>query len=109
MDRVIPILTIVAFVAAWHIFFYKQSGGRTWSWLWAAFGTASGSALYLVAGTIGYTLDRHDRFVAHTALAGRVIWSEIGIGLAMAFLAVCFWRKGLQRIRREPKGSLRHA
>jgi membrane protein implicated in regulation of membrane protease activity len=109
MDRVIPILLVAAFVVAWNVFFYKESGGRTWSWLWTAFGTTSGSILHLVAGTIGYTLDRHDRFVAHTPWAGHVIWSQIGIGLALALLAAYCWRKGLQRIRQQPRGSLRHA
>ena len=109
MARLIPILTIVALIAAWNFYLYKQSGGRTWSWLWMAFGTTSGSVLYLVAGTIGYTLDRHDRFVAHTPWTGRVIWSEIGTGLALALFAAYCWRKGLQRIRQEPGRNLRHA
>jgi hypothetical protein len=109
MGPVIAVLTVVAFVVAWHFFFYKQSGGRTVSWLWSAFGTTAGSVLYLVAGTIGYTLDRHDRFVAHTAWAGHIIWSEIGVGFALALLAAFFWRKGLQQIRREPPGRLHHA
>lgn len=109
MERVLPMLTIVAFVAAWHLFFYKQSGGRTWSWLWAAFGTTAAAALYLVAGAIGYILDRHDRFIADSAWAGSVIWSEIGVGLVLALVATFCWRRGLQKIRQEARGSLHHA
>ena len=105
MAPVIAVLTIVALVVAWHFFLYKQSGGRTLSWLWSAFGVTAASALYLVAGTIGYRLDSHDRFVAGTAWAGRVIWSEIGFGFAMALIATFLWRKGLQRIRREASAA----
>jgi hypothetical protein len=99
MDRLIPILTIVALVAAWNLFLYRQSRGRAWSPLWMAFSATAAAVIFLVAGTIGYTLDRHDRFVAHTAWAGGVIWWEIGAGLGTALLAAYFWRKGLQSIR----------
>ena len=64
-----------------------------------AFSMTAASALYLVAGFIGYTLDRHDRFVARTAWAGSVIWSEVAVGTAIALVAVFFWRKGLRAIR----------
>jgi hypothetical protein len=99
MDRVIPILTVVALVAAWNFFIYKRSGGRAWSPLGMAFSSMGVSVLYLVAGTIGYTLSKHDRFVAHTAWTGHVIWSEIAIGLLTGLAAFYFWRKGLQSIR----------
>ena len=109
MGPVIAILPIVAFVLAWHFFFYKQSRGRTVSWLWTAFGTTAASLLYLVAGTIGYALDPHDRFVTHTAWAGHVIWPEITVGSALALLAAFAWHKGVQRIRLETRRSLYHA
>jgi hypothetical protein len=99
MDRVIPILTFVALLAAWNLFLYRRSGGRAWNPLWMAFSATAAAVLFLVAGTIGYTLDRHDRFVAHTAWSGGVIWWEIGVGLGTALLAACLWRKGLQSIR----------
>ena len=99
MDRVIPILTIVALVAAWHFFVYGQSHGRARSPLWMAFSATATAVVFLLAGTIGYTLNRHDRFVAQTAWTGGVIWWEVGVGLGAALLAVYFWRKGLQRIR----------
>jgi len=109
MGAVIPVFAVAAFVVAWHVFFYKQSGGRIFSWLWSAFGMTAGSALFLIAGAIGYTLDRHDRFVSHTPWAGHIIWSEIGVGLALAVIAAFCWRKGLQRLRQEPRDGLRHA
>jgi hypothetical protein len=99
MDRVIVVLTFVALLAAWNLFLYMQSGSRAWSPLWMAFSTTAAAVLYLVAGTIGYTLSRHDQFVAHSAWTGGVIWWEVGVGLGTALLAAYFWRKGLQKIR----------
>ena len=99
MDSVIPVLTLVALLAAWNIFLYKRSGGRAWSPLWMAFSTTAAAVLFLVAGSIGYTLSKHDRFVDDTASAGGVIWWEIGVGLGTALLAAYFWRRGLQKIR----------
>jgi hypothetical protein len=109
MERVLPLAMIVAFVVGWQVFFYKQSGGRILSWLWTAFGTTAAAVLYLVAGALGYILDRHDRFVAHSAWAGSVIWSEIGVGLLLALVAAFCWHRGLQKIRRESGANLRHA
>ena len=63
-----------------------------------AFSMTAASALYLVAGFIGYTLDRHDRFVAHSAWAGGVIWSQVVIGALLALVALYFWRRGLRRL-----------
>ena len=88
-----------AFVLGWHWFFYRQSGGRIWSPLWIAFGTTTAAILYLVAGAIGYTLDRHERFVAHSAWTGGVIWSEIAIGLVLACRRRALWRRGLCSLR----------
>jgi hypothetical protein len=109
MGSVLPLLMVVAFVVAWNAFFYKQSNGRIFSWLWSAFGTTAGSALFLIAGAIGYILNRHDRFVSHTPWAGHIIWSQIGIGVALAAIAAFCWRKGLQKLRHESRASLRHA
>ena len=99
MEQAIAVPAVAGFVAAWHFFFYKRSGGRICSPLWIAFGTTTGAAIFLVAGCIGYILDRHDRFVARTAWAGGVIWSEVSIGLVMTLVAMYFWRKDLRSIR----------
>ena len=70
MDRLIPIIVVIAAVASWWWFEQVLTGGRARSPLWMAFSMTAVSAVYLVSGLIGYTLDRHDRFVAHS-LGGR--------------------------------------
>jgi len=99
MDRVIPVLLVLALVLGWNVLIYKQSAGRMWHPLWIAFSLTALAVISVGAGAIGYTLDRHDRFVAHTAWAGHVIWSEIAVGCFTGLLALYFWRKGLQRVR----------
>jgi drug/metabolite transporter (DMT)-like permease len=99
MDRVIPVLVIVVLALGWNLLVYKQSAGRMWNPLWIAFSLTALAVLFVGAGAIGYTLDKHDRFVAHTAWAGQVIWSEITVGFFAGLVALYFWRKGLQRIR----------
>jgi hypothetical protein len=99
MDRLIPIIVVIAAVTSWRWFEQVLTGGRARSPLWMAFSMTAVSAVYLVSGLIGYTLDRHDRFVARTAWAGDVIWSEVAVGSAIALVAVFFWRKGLRAIR----------
>jgi len=95
MDVVIPILAIVAIVGGWNLFLYKQSGGRMWSPLWMAFSATAAAVFFAAAGLAGYTLDRHERFVAQTSWAAHVIWSQVGFGLLAAFVAVYFWRRAL--------------
>lgn len=98
MDRVVPVLAIVALVVGWHTFIYKQSGGRMWRPLWIAFSATAVAMLFMTAGAIGYTLDRHDRFVAHTAWTGHVIWSQVTAGLVFALVAAFFWRRAFRRV-----------
>jgi hypothetical protein len=98
MDRLIPVLAIFALVVGWNAFIYKHSGGRMRP-LWIAFSTTAIAIVLMTAGLIGYTLDRHDRFVAHTAWTGHVIWSQIGVGLLFALAAAFFWRNALPRLR----------
>jgi membrane protein implicated in regulation of membrane protease activity len=58
------------------------------------------AALFLVSGLIGYTLSRHDRFVAGTAWSPSVIWWQIAVGVVLLVVAAFFWRRGLQRLAR---------
>ena len=90
------VVGVIVVVLVWNAFIYKQSAGRGWSPLWMAFNSTAVAGLFLIAGLVGYTLDRHDRFVRHTAWTGQVIWSQVGVGLVAAVLAAYFWRQGLR-------------
>lgn len=96
MDAVLPVLVFVSFLAAWWRFLYVRSGRRP---LWLAFSATVVAVLFLVSGSIGYTLSRHERFVAETAWADGVIWPQIAAGLIAAAFAGVFWWKGVRTIR----------
>jgi Na+-driven multidrug efflux pump len=99
MEHVIPIVMVVAVLAAWNLFLYNRSSGRAWSPLWMAFTTTSVALVFFAAGATGYRLDKHDRFKARTPWAGGIIWWEIAVAVAIGLLAVYFWRKGLEDVR----------
>ena len=90
----------------WHFHFWSKSPGarRSQSPLWLGFSTTAASALFLVAGIIGFRLDKHSRFVAGTAWTNGVIWWEVAVGLVLVPLAIYFLRRGVSDIER----SLRH-
>jgi len=58
------------------------------------------AALFLVTGLIGYTLDRHARFVSGTAWSPSVIWWQVAVGAACLAAAAWFWRRGLRELWR---------
>lgn len=99
VDQVIPVLIVVAFLGGWWWFLYKRSGGRLWSPLWIAVSATAAAALFIVAGALGYTLNRHERFADGTAWSDTVIWWEVGVGLLLVPLAAYFWRKGFHTLR----------
>jgi hypothetical protein len=53
-----------------------------------------------VTGLIGYTLDRHARFVSDTAWSPSVIWWQVAVGAACLAAAAWFWRRGLRELWR---------
>jgi hypothetical protein len=68
--------------------------------LFNALSLTAAAALFLVTGLVGYTLNKHDRFVAGTAWSPSVIWWQVAVGAALLPLAVWFWRRGLRELRR---------
>jgi hypothetical protein len=99
MERVVPLLVIVGSITAWYWFLHKQSNGRSTSPLWGAFTATAVSILFVVAGALGYKLSHGIPFTLSTAWTGRVLWSEIWVGLGAAIIASCLWRVGLRSIR----------
>ena len=107
MDALIAIVPLAAFVGLWWFTFHKASGGRIWSPLWMAFSATAGAILFIVAGALGYTLNRHDRFVAGTAWSDSVIWWQVAVGLALVPLAAYLWRIGLRSFGPASRAELR--
>ena len=94
---------IVVLIAWWWRFhFWSNTPGarRSQSPLWLGFSTTAASALFLVAGIIGFELDKHRRFVTGTAWTNGVIWWEVVVGLVLAPLAIYFLRRGVSDIER---------
>ena len=99
MEAAVAVVVLVASIAAWNFFLYKQSGGRMWNPFSMALTATATALLFVVSGSIGYTLSRHDRFAAHTAWTDGVIWPQVWIGFAAGALAVLLWRRALRSIR----------
>jgi hypothetical protein len=93
MERVIPVLVVLAIGGTWYLFLYKSSNGRLWSPLWMAFGTTASAVVLIVAGVIGYALDRRAAFFAGTPWSDSVIWWQVAVGLALLPLAALSFRK----------------
>ena len=73
----------------------RLSKGRRWNSLWFAFSTTFAALLFLVAGSVGFRLDRHTVLVSGTRWSDAVIWWEIAWG-AMFAVAVIFWRLAIR-------------
>jgi hypothetical protein len=98
VDPLITAAALTAFLAAWTWVLNTRSGGRLWHPLWLAFGTSALAGLFIVAGSIGYILSKHARFVAGTAWSGTVIWWEVWTGVALVPLAAFLWRRGVRSL-----------
>ena len=53
----------------------------------------------LVTGTRGYTLSRHDAFVAGTRWTDGPIWWQVGVGAALLVVAAWLWRRAVATLR----------
>ena len=100
MQSLLAVLVVAAALAAWWLFLYQRSDRRMHGAIWMAFSTTFAAALFLIAGSAGYILDRRGRFFAGTAWSETVIWWEVGVGIALLPLAVFFWRRGARDIDR---------
>ena len=98
MNQLIAVLAIVAFVGAGCYMQFRMSRGRMWSPLWLVFSTSAAAGLFGITGLIGYSLSKHDRFVAGTPWAGHVIWPQLAAGIVAALIAAYFWRRGTRQL-----------
>jgi hypothetical protein len=98
MDRLI-LVGVVVVVVGWHWFINVQSGGRARSPLWGAFTATAVAILFIVAGAVGYKLTHGIPFTHSLEWTGRVLWSEIAVGVGAGVAAIFFWRAGLRSIR----------
>ena len=64
--------------------------------LFNALSLTAAAVLFLTTGIMGYTLSRHDRFVAGTPWSESVIWWQVGVGVVLVPLAAYLWRRGLR-------------
>jgi len=55
---VMPFLIVVASLAAFQWWIYRLGGRRMQSPLWYAFNTTAAAALFLISGSLGYTLQK---------------------------------------------------
>ena len=87
MERLVPILIMVALLAASQWF----TGGRLRRPrpAWMALSATAAAAALILAGTIGYSL-------GSAAWSDTVIWWEVGCGLALMPLAAYFWQKSFR-------------
>jgi hypothetical protein len=58
------------------------------------------AVLFLTTGVMGYTLSKHDRFVAGTPWSPSVLWWQVAVGVALLLPAAWFWRRGVRELWR---------
>ena len=93
---VMPFLIVVASLAAFQWWMYRLGGRRMQSPLWYAFTTTAAAALFLISGSVGYTLRKGLPLFAAARWSDGVIWSQVGVGLAFVPVAVFCWRKAIR-------------
>jgi hypothetical protein len=64
--------------------------------LHAAFSTTMFGILFLVAGTIGFTIRKNNWSLISGTWSDGVVWWEIVYGVVALVFAAYFWRQGLQ-------------
>jgi hypothetical protein len=108
METLLPYLfvgPVIVVVMAWwwHFHFLSNSptARRMRSPLWLGFTATSASALFLVAGFIGFSLNRRSRFFTGTAWTDGVIWWQVVVGLVLAPVAIYLLWRGVRDIGRQ--------
>lgn len=100
MAALAMVLVFVAAAAVHHWAINTGWGRRRMNPVSMALTSTAVSALCVIAGFAGYILNRHERFVAGTAWAGSIVWSQVWAGIAIAVVAGFFWRAALREVTR---------
>jgi membrane protein implicated in regulation of membrane protease activity len=58
-----------------------------------------GAMLFLAAGVSGYTMNKHDAFVAGTRWTDGPIWWQVAVGLVLLAASVWLWRRAIRSLR----------
>ena len=93
---------VLVIARSWQFHFWSDSptARRSRSPLWLGFTATASSALFLIAGLIGFNLSRRSRFFAGTAWADGVIWWEVLVGIVLVPVAIYLLRRGIRDIER---------
>lgn len=105
MDSLVAVLVIASVVGGWWYVQYRVLGRRIWSPLWLAFSTTAAAVVFAVSGAIGYRLNKHERFV-DGAWAGRVVWSQVAMGVVAGLIAAYFLVEGQSAADSRPRLGL---
>ena len=107
MEAVLPYLVIAAVLVTlvgwwWYFHFWSKSPAaqRARSPLSFGFTATATSALFLIAGLIGFNLSKRSRFLSGSAWTDDVIWWQVAVGLALIPVAIYFLRRGARDIER---------
>jgi len=107
VDSLSPYLVLGAVVVvliawSWQFHFWSNSptARRSRSPLWLGFTATAASALFLIAGIIGFNLSKRSRFFTGTAWSEGVIWWQVVVGLVLVPVAIYLLRRGVRDIER---------
>ena len=95
-------VVVVLIAWSWHFHFWSDSptARRSRSPLWLGFTATATSALFLIAGIIGFNLSKRSRFFTGTAWSEGVIWWQVVVGLVLVPVAIYLLRRGVRDIER---------
>ena len=57
------------------------------------------AGVFLAAGVSGFTMNKHDAFVAGTPWSGAVIWPQVFVGLALLAVSAWLWVRAVRWLR----------
>ena len=93
-------MVLIAWSWQFHFWSNRPTARRSRSPLGLGFSAMAAAVLFLVAGTTGFNLSNHSRFVSGSAWTDGVIWREVVVGVVLAPVAIYLVRRGVREIDR---------